>query len=282
MSAGPSTLHDVERRQHHLPQAQRSVTKSVPREAHILELQRQAGNKAVVSMLGRHRWPSVQRMLSQGAAGLQRAMGRNHQSPIPPQPTSQQTAPVQRVMTIKSWQVRAGQSFGERVRTTFVRDTYSKIADALADFHKQPGLLKADVIVGLCDYWLTKNASKTSPKTEDRRAMVEDVRAEAWREAGVRRAEAGYLQAFGGQGKSPLQAPEKQTKISALGPARDLARGIATPAAASGTSQGELDRIAGGVELIKKYGLTAAEIAAIRTYTLGDYLYINPAIAQDE
>jgi len=64
-----------------------------------------------------------------------------------------------------------------------------------------------------------------------------------------------------------------RTRTSGIDPAEDLAAGRTTTT--SGV-HGADDRAA---KIVASYRLTAAEIAAIRIFTLPDYSYINPAVA---
>jgi hypothetical protein len=219
-----------------------------PTQAQLLTLQRQAGNKAVAAFLAGH-----------GPAPMQ----------------ADRTSPTN---------MRATRSAKEEFRAVFMSDTYSKIIAALADFRRKPDLLQAVSIVGLCDQWLKKHGAEVTPRSRAKKSLVEDVRAEVWRDAGKLRAQAAYLQQFeGGEGtRHALAAPSRDTKTAALAPASELAAGKVTAKAGNIGNPEELARLKGGAELITKYKLSAAEVASIRAYTSGDYRYINPTAAQDE
>jgi hypothetical protein len=209
-------------------------------EEQVLDLQRRAGNRAVADLLT-------------SATDVQRAT---------------------RPGDIGAGDLKGTRAFGEKVRSAFASDTFSKLTKALAAFQQKPDLVQAAAVVGLCDHWLAKHGSESSRKMRERKATVEQVRAEVWRDAGKLRAQSQYAKEFEGAAGTwfPLQAPSQMTKTGGHGLAKKLAAGQ------TGTFEGT-DQAA--LELASKYRLTEAEIAAIRTYTMADYKYINPATASN-
>ena len=207
----------------------------------ILDLQRDAGNRAVAALLAGHTSVGVQRALSVSPRDL-----------------------------------RAGRTGKERLRSVFVKDTYGKILSALRDFEAKPDVATGVLIVRLIDYWKSKYGSDSRPRYVARLSQLEDVRAEVWRDVGKLRAEAEYTKDFeGGEGRwSPLKGASQLTKLAGLGTAKQLAQGT--------TNEKMSGQGGAALELVKKYKLSEAEIAAIRTYTMGDYQYINPATASNQ
>jgi hypothetical protein len=240
-----------------------------PQHARVLDLQRQAGNKAVTQMV------SAQRQ----AAGAAR---------------------VQRTMTVRAGDLR---------RQFVLRGTYGKIVRALADFEgssrPEARLRYATMLRGLCNTWLQTHQGPTSPRDKQQRQQIEQLEAEAFREMGVLAAQQAYLKGFDASapGAGPAQGPSQLpgvapngrgylkapfdpnqqfgqfaglsmgAKVNAAGPARSLEAGR--------THEGSATAGAGKAALAfaSKYKLTAAEIAAIRTYSFPDYAYIVPAAA---
>jgi len=256
-----------------------------PRHVKLLDLQRQAGNKAVSQMV---------------AAQRQQAAGR---------PT------VQRAMTTKATDLRS---------QFILRGTYGKIVRALADFEaiRDPKVKAqhAAFLEGLCQVWLRAHPRPTSAREKKQHQQIELLEAEASREFGVLSAQLKYLEGFepgqGSQGPAQLPGmapngrgyvskqyrvhndpsqvftshaepfdPNKQfgqfgalsqgARINAAGPAKSLAEGREHKANAT---QGAG---AGALRFASKYKLNAAEIAAIRTYSFTDYAYINPATSNN-
>ena len=153
------------------------------------------------------------------------------------------------------------------------------------EYHNEDNLnskqLVCEVIVRLCRKWGEEHAGELTGREVAQRHLVDGLEAKSHREATKLLAQLSYVESFAGQGSNPMKAVG-MSKTSALGPAKELASGKAAPSLMTGNPE-EAERIKKGAELAHKYGLTEAEVAAIRTYTLGDYtLYINPAAAQNE
>lgn len=214
-----------------------------PEEARLYTLQRQAGNRAVTALL-------------RGETSLA----------------------VQRAISFDPTKLMGGRSWTKRVRMAFAgADTFGKIGNAFADYSSASTdpdkLFYADVLIGLTDHWLSKY--QTDVKQNNRKLDVTNLgrqaRAEA-RELRRKRATPGdraYLDklqagSFGG-------AHTARTKMNVLDPAEDVAGGKTSPDVAGADER--------AVKLASRYGLTAAEIAAIRLFTQPDYAYINPAAA---
>lgn len=221
-----------------------------PEEARVLMLQRQAGNRAVTALLGGGASPAVQRAIGYRVADLE-----------------------------------AGRTWKDRIRTTFAADTYSQIIEAMKDFHaaREPKrkLYLARVIEWRTDDWLQRHGDRTASGERKQKVIIEQLNAEAKREVGNLRAQAAYMRDLtsnaslteGGQGMFQGLLPQAQKS----GVYTDAARGLAAGGVPGGRG-GDQD----AADVVRKYHLTAAEIAAIRTYTSPDYAYINPAAENND
>jgi hypothetical protein len=222
---------------------------ATPEEARVLELQRKAGNRAVTALL--------------------RGSGQT----------------IQREISWKASDLEVGRSWKDRVRTTFAGDTYSMIIEAVTDFHRtrepKRKLYLARVIEWRTDDWLQRHGNREAAKEQKQKRMIENLNAEAKREVGNLRAQATYMRDMkseaslleGGAGgfKGQYGAAKKS------GVYADKSSGLAAGGVPGGQGADEA-----AAEIVAKYKLTAAEITAIRTFTLPDYAYINPATANDD
>jgi hypothetical protein len=161
------------------------------------------------------------------------------------------------------------------------QDTLYRLRQAVADHDNAPAEgwdVRVDVILGLCDVYLAGDGK--DPDNQEKMLAVENIKAEAMVERVRRLAEARYL--ADAYAKDPTQ-PASPTPMGKQTPrtvadahptAKALAKGKTYPGKA-GADQAAL-------EMIQKYGLTEAEILAVKAYTSDDYKYINPATASDE
>ena len=243
-----------------------------PRHARVLQLQREAGNRAVSQMVAAQRQAG-------GRAGGQ--------------------ARVQRDIATHATDLKA---------QFILRGTYGKIVRVLADYEgardPERRMEYATTIRGLCNTWLKAHERATSRKEKKQRQQIEQLEAESFREMGVLAAQLKYLEGFdatgpiaqgprqlpgvAASGRGYLQSPfdeNKQfgqfgalstgAKLGTAGPAKSLAAGREHKAnATQGAGKAALG-------VAQKYNLNAAEIAAIRTYSFPDYSYINPATSND-
>jgi hypothetical protein len=245
-------------------QRRAAASRTDPRHAKLLDLQRQAGNKAVSQMV------AAQRQAAGGAS-------------------------VQRAMTTKYTDLRA---------QFILRGTYGKIVRMLADLEatKAPEerLELATALRGLCNTWLKAHERPGSAKEKQQHQQIEQLEAESFREMGIAQAQMKYLQGFDDTGpvaqgprqlpgmapngrgylQSPFDPNQQFGQLGALSIGAKL--GAAKPAKA--LAAGQTDKSAGitgagsgALRFATKYKLNAAELAAIRTYSFPDYSYINPA-----
>jgi hypothetical protein len=238
-----------------------------PRHAQVLQLQRDAGNKAVAQMVAAKKQPGtrvgVQRAISSKAADLGK-----HQF--------------------------------------LLRGTYGKIIRVLADYEgarSAPQRMQyVMTLLGLADTWLKDHPRPSSSREKQQREKIQLLEAECLREMSVHAAQQKYMEGFENtgpaaqgprqlpgmapNGRGYLQAPfdpnqqfgqfgtlSMGAKVGAAGPAKSLGAGKAfKDSATAGAGKDAL-------KFASKYKLTAAEIAAIRTYSFPDYAYIVPAAA---
>lgn len=182
---------------------------------------------------------------------------------------------------INALRSKKGVSKGERTE-----DTLHKIGvlldahPALSDHEKIVASLGA--IAALCEYYLDRHRSA---KEKDRRMLVEEIMAEALRDHGTALAQARYLNDLRAgiarpNARNPLPAKATNTPLSQhLNPS--VVSNAHFDASLRNQKLHELNPKKAAADLITKAGLTEAEIAAIKTFTANDYLYINPAIEQN-
>lgn len=236
-----------------------------PRHAQVLQLQRDAGNRAVTQMVAARQ---------QGArVGVQRAMSSKA---------------------------------AELGKHQFVlRGTYGKIIRVLADYEGarsgQQRMSYVMTLVGLSDTWLKDHPTPSSSREKQQRQKIELLEAECLREMSVHAAEQKYLEGFdtngpvaqgprqlpgvAPSGRGYLQAPfDPNQQFGQYGLSTGAKVGASAPAKSLGAGKefkGSATAGAGkdALKFAAKYKLTAAEIAAIRTYSFPDYAYIVPAAA---
>jgi hypothetical protein len=160
------------------------------------------------------------------------------------------------------------QSRKEKLKSVVSTGTFDRLIKALKDYErsKDPAETKALVtlLIGLSGHWLEKYGDQGN---DLRKSRVEDLEAQAQTELGRLKAMDRYLTDVKG---GDVNALSQMGRDNALPEAAQVASGKA--GATAGTT-------AGAVDMAKRYGLSEAEIAAIKIYTASDYLYINPATA---
>ena len=202
---------------------------------------------------------------------------------MPPSDKKQELARIiaGRVSQLKAEKIDAVRSKLDQFVGFVTNDTLYRLRQAVADHTGAPAE-GADgriaVILGLCDAYLAGDGKQ--PGNREKAAVVEDIKAEALVERGRRQAEARYL--ADAYAKSPDNPPSptplgKQTNRTLeklIQPPERWGRAAPTPRR-KGPDQDALD-------LVQKYGLTEAEILAVKVYTSDDYKYMNPATAYSE
>lgn len=180
-----------------------------------------------------------------------------------------------------------------RLKAVFGQSTYTKIREALADYHaastpgKQYVLMK--ILMALIVKWTDANAAGKGQGNQERLFKLQRLAQEITVE----------MASFGPGGGEYLADLEEQMELNEAD--AEEAKDTGTPTrknrdrgkfryASSQVRQAmqESRDITEGkgkkeaVELVKKYGLTLADVTAIRIYTVDDFKYINPAMAENE
>lgn len=188
---------------------------------------------------------------------------------------------ISRRMTSRPSDIDKVRSFGAKFKAQFgraglvKRDTLEKLRAVLSDYQRlnDPRTEEAyvDVILALCDRYLAEHAGEP---VDRKISLVEDIRADAFRELGKIQAHERYLQDaynLNGPGASPTKLQHQtMTGMTSEG-AKALGKGQ--------TSEFVMGADEESLAIAKQYHLTEAEILALRTYTAPDYKYINPATA---
>lgn len=189
-----------------------------------------------------------------------------------------------RLATMTPKPLDASRSTTGQIKGFLTRDTLHRLQEIVAYHQKAPRANAEDrlaLILGLCDTYLTKHGGDTDPRAKAKLASVEDIKAEAQMERDRWAAEAQYLSDARAVGDTNvktrfLHIKDAQSVGKAIPQARALAKGERDPGNREfGFTQATLD-------LIKKYGLTEAEVLAVKLYTSDDYQYINPGNANSE
>lgn len=221
----------------------------------LLALQKRAGNQATLAMIARRPDATVQRRIDTTAGTLTR---------------------------LRSW------SDGPLVGS----GTFDKLVKAIDAYHgRQPGtpeLPLVQTIAGLAQHWVAGHSKEKSSAKRAQLDAVIQVQAEAEREIGILRAQAIYLDhgeqtrtkasgatAAGNQFDAMTAGGSSSTAEMGMPVAAKVAIGKAGEAPAAFGANQEAEALA------TRFKLTPAELAAVRIFTLGDYTYINPAVAQN-
>jgi hypothetical protein len=224
-------------------ESRRQTDRTPPLAVHpLLTLQRQIGNRAVAATL-------VQRQLAVGAEHLD-----------------------------------AVRSVTGQLKGAVTNDTLHRLRDVVADHQKSTDISQADarltLILALSDFYLTQHAQDPDRRARAKRSAVDDVKQAALVERSQTAAQARYARDLYAQKTGPKSSPTRfghaggATWQTVTGGAKAVATGAPTKAYLGAGPQ--------AIELAKTYGLTEAEILAVRTYTSQDFKYINPATANSD
>ncbi len=188
------------------------------------------------------------------------------------------TMPLRRRLSKTGRDIAAVRSRAGRLKgAVSTSDTLSRLGIVLDGYQREREPDRQQraltVILGLCRRYLDDNAGATKDDKQIRVELVEDIQAEAARELGQLKAQQRYLtDAYGGSdAKTPLKAQRSTNLTHHV--AKALGRGQTVSDVAGGTAQ--------TLAMAREFGLTEAEILAIRTTTVDDYRYIHPVTAQD-
>ena len=125
------------------------------------------------------------------------------------------------------------------------------------------------IILGLCDAYIQRHGNETDDRATEKLKAVDSIQQQAMREIrdwGQRQAQLSYA----GMLSKMMQFVSPGASATAVTEAKDLAKGKKHLNEKEGFNQATLD-------LIQQYGLTQAEVLAVKVYTADDYKYINPA-----
>lgn len=200
--------------------------------------------------------------------------------------------------------LRSKQGLRKGARTKDSLYQLAKLLDeyqtVVAEVKNQQALIdNLAAIVAVCDEYILMHGRS---REVDRLLLVDQIQSEAHRDLGQARAQQRYLSDLKlgttmiKTGEAPKQEKKSRNPITQL---RNLGKEkqSQTPMtqllghSAAGWSQMTSERrdetlhpdnpMAAPARLAKEHGLTEAEMAAIRTYTAADYMYMNPAVAND-
>ena len=174
-----------------------------------------------------------------------------------------------------------------QIKGALTKDTLYRLRQIVAD-HQNAGededpnirIYRLTIIMGLCGDYLNRHGKETDARAREKVDAVEKIQAEAMVERARRQAEAQYLiDAYAKKSEdSPDYAPTRLAEKSApaaIAVTQAMKLGKGEAGKMEGFNQATLD-------MMKKYGLTEAEILAVKVYTASDYKYINPATANNE
>ena len=182
---------------------------------------------------------------------------------------------LRRLMSKSAADVDAVRSGRGKLKGAVTKDTLYRLSQLLTGYHgakeAKDKIVKVDAILGLCDTYLAKHGG--AAEDADKVALVEDIRAEASKEHGQALAEAQYLADARGESSPATNLKHLKTQTA------DQVHGGAKAVAKKEPSEAYLGADTTTIALVSEYGLTEAEVQAIRAYTAKDYLYINPATA---
>ena len=256
--------------------------------AHVA--QRSTGGGPVIGRADDPAEADADRVADRIAPALSRSMATPRSDQRPGTASSGPAAsdgPLQRKITKSGRDIEALRSSKSQKKGVRTNDTLFRIGK-LVDKHAQlddPEKIIASLglITGLCQHWLEKH-KKTSQSQMV--GLVEDILAEAHRDYGVARAQRRYVN-DARAGVKPIKGtgrkgPEHKATSHALGMGiTDSAVTGGKTAVANKTDQLNPDRHHAFIAesyLIKMAGLTEAEVVAIKKFSGGDYVYINPAM----
>jgi hypothetical protein len=191
-----------------------------------------------------------------------------------------------RMSSMAPQQVDGVRSTKGEIKGFLTKDTLYRLRQAVADHQKaadEGADARLAVILGICDSYIDRHGAETDARAREKLAAVEDIKAEAMVERGRRQAEARYLQ----DAYAKKTAAEDSPQFSSTRMTEQSVTGVQfahpqTKALAKGQASKEEGYNQATLDLIKKYGLTEAEVLAVKVYSADDYKYINPATAYSE
>jgi hypothetical protein len=175
-------------------------------------------------------------------------------------------------------QIDAVRSPKGEIKGFFSQDTLYRLRQAVADHDKAATDTFAEarlaVILGLCDTYFERHGNDTDDRAIEKLNAVDRIQQQAMgemRDWGQRQAQLRYVRDVQADvDDDGMEHISSGASVTAVMQATDLAKGKTHPNGKEGFNQATLD-------LIKHYGLTEAEVLAVKVYTADDYKYINPA-----
>jgi hypothetical protein len=212
-------------------------------------------------------------------------------------------------------QIDAVRSTKGEIKGFFSQDTMFRLRQAVADHEKAGTDTRAEarlaVILGLCDTYLHRHGAETDDRAKEKLEAVDRIQQQAMtemRDWGHRQAELRYIrdvQVGATDVRDQLGQPEpddddsddvddvdepddsedSQPRERAWKGTQYISQGASVTAVMETTKLAKGQTAANGkdgfnqatLDLIKQYGLTEAEVLAVKVYTADDYKYINPA-----
>jgi hypothetical protein len=179
--------------------------------------------------------------------------------------------------------VDAVRSTKGEIKGFLTQDTLYRLQKVLADHQKADDKFsdgRIALILGLCDAYIKRHRDDANARAREKVTSVQEIKAQAMVDRDRRKAEAIYLEdAYAG-------ADPNATSPTAFVRQSLAAKHNAVPNTKK-LATGQIDREEPGLsqmtlDLIKQYGLTEAEVLAVKVYTAQDYTYMNPATANSE
>ena len=193
-------------------------------------------------------------------------------------PGVQGDAGIHRKFSITPDRIEKARSLAGMAKGRVRADSLWRLADRLRAYSverdEEEQLTLVNEMIAVAEAYIEKHKGKPNEKFR----LVEDLLFEARGESGVIKAKLKYLASAAGSGDGVpalkyLEGGAKKTGIYAE--SMQIAGRDAGPAALDPSGRAEIAE-----KHAKKFGLTSAEIYALKRYTYADYEYINPAVSQ--
>jgi hypothetical protein len=175
-----------------------------------------------------------------------------------------------------------------QIKGALTKDTMYRLRQAVADHQKadEEGTeARLAVILGLCDTYIQRHGKEEDARAKEKLKTVDRIQEQAMsemRDWGQRQAQGRYLQDAYALASAERDSPGfSATRMTEATQPAELAR-AQTKRLAAGKAGKEEGYNQATLDLIKKYGLTEAEVLAVKVYSASDYKYINPATANSE
>lgn len=215
-------------------------------------------------------------------------------------------APVQRSLGVTGGELDRARRGRDRFRAAIRADAYARITRWVRHYERTQDPISrwadAGVLLWACNRWLERHADQHASHTRRQRELVIRVRDAARAQQPIQAARMKtYMDQTGAQAREALaqgwaqddeerarvresQRQAQQRYLQLMGQQGPLGLGAGRTAAQNVHFGGEVVKGRGGQEAVRQaaqYGMTAAEVTAVRTYTEGDYRYINPGVANN-